>query len=48
MLDFINKRLEPKSNDVSTTPTVQQKVPTKKKKLTKENKQFLKYLKLLK
>lgn len=50
MIVFINKRLEPGCKIPSILHTVQpQQPPTRKrKKLTKENKQFLKSIKLIK
>lgn len=48
MIDFINKRYEPQGKVLSTLRTVQQQPPTKRKKLTKENKNFLKAIKLIK
>lgn len=48
MIDFINKILLPKSKDVSSIRAVHKGSSIKKKKLTKENKEFLKYIKLIK
>lgn len=48
MIDFNNKTSAPKIKNVSALHTVQHKPRTKKKKLTKENKKFLKYIKLIK
>lgn len=48
MIDFINIRFEPQCGARSTLHTVQQQLPTKRKKLTKENKEFLKSIKLIK
>lgn len=48
MIDFTNKIILPKSKDVSLVRAAHKRSSIKKKKLTKENKEFLKYIKLIK
>lgn len=48
MIDFINKSSKPTSLGISSPLITLQKPPARKRKLTKENKQFLKLIKLSK